>query len=551
MSTYYIEKRQTLLADNTAHKGWYSRWYSSVKGQFSIRPKRIFSTLASKQLVPPSAKRSLDSIYGSAYPWLEINQRSDDMNIHIMGLNGQKKDINKQQFEQYTTSIRGDVLLPETAGYAEARTIWNGMIDISPSVIVRCSGAADVVTTIQFARKYELLISLKGGGHNIAGSALCNGGITLDLSSMKGISVDPSARIARVQSGVCLGDIDHETQRFGLAVPTGINSTTGIAGLALGGGYGWLSRAFGHTVDNIISADLVDAQGEFLHVSEQENSELFWAIRGGSGNFGVITQFEFKLHPVGPTVFGGPVVFPLSQAKSILRKYRELAKSMPDKASCWPVMRKAPPFPFLPPEHHGKPVIILPMIYVGDTAKGEEILAPLRTIAEPLADAVGPLPYASWQAAFDPLLAPGARNYWKSSDFTEMTDELIDTLVCAAEQLPSDECEIFTAQLGGAASRVAPDAMAFPHRSTAYTVNIHGRWQTAEMDEEGKGWVKGLFAQLETFSTGSVYVNFVPEYDEERSIGPYGANRPKLEDIKSRVDKLNLFRSNINILPKG
>ncbi|MGY0565211.1 MAG: FAD-binding oxidoreductase [Paraglaciecola chathamensis] len=235
MSTYYIEKRQTLLADNTAHKGWYSRWYSSVKGQFSIRPKRIFSTLASKQLVPPSAKRSLDSIYGSAYPWLEINQRSDDMNIHIMGLNGQKKDINKQQFEQYTTSIRGDVLLPETAGYAEARTIWNGMIDISPSVIVRCSGAADVVTTIQFARKYELLISLKGGGHNIAGSALCNGGITLDLSSMKGISVDPSARIARVQSGVCLGDIDHETQRFGLAVPTGINSTTGIAGLALGG----------------------------------------------------------------------------------------------------------------------------------------------------------------------------------------------------------------------------------------------------------------------------------------------------------------------------
>ena len=471
------------------------------------------------------------------------------MNIHIMGLNGQKKDINTQQFEQYTSSIRGEVLLPDTAGYAEARALWNGMIDICPALIVRCSGTADVVTTIQFARKNELLISLKGGGHNIAGSALCDGGLTLDMSSMKGISVDPKARIARVQSGVCLGDIDHETQRFGLAVPTGINSTTGIAGLALGGGYGWLSRSFGHTVDNIISVDLVDAQGEFLHVSEQENSELFWAIRGGSGNFGVVTQFELKLHPVGPIVFGGPVVFPLTEAKSILRTFRDIAKSMPDEASCWPVMRKAPPFPFLAPEHHGKPVIILPMIYVGDTARGEAELAPLRSIAKPLADAVGPVPYAAWQAAFDPLLAPGARNYWKSSDFTEMTDELIDTLVNAAEQLPSDECEIFTAQLGGAASRVAPDAMAFPHRSTAYTVNIHGRWQTADRDDACKGWVRELFNQLEKFSTGSVYVNFVPEYDEERSIGPYGANKPKLEEIKSRVDKLNLFRSNINILP--
>lgn len=472
------------------------------------------------------------------------------MNIQLKRLDETTVTLDEESIAAFSSSLRGQLLTPSDDDYEAARQVWNGMIDKHPALIACCTGTADVINAVKFARDNELLISIKGGGHNIAGSAVCDGGLTIDLSAMKGIVVNPNKRTVQVQSGTLLGDVDHETQSFGLAVPTGINSTTGLAGLALGGGYGWLSRTFGHTVDSMISADIVTADGEFMHLSEQENTDLFWAIRGGSGNFGVITNFEFKLHPVGPTILSGPVIYPIADAKQILQKYREAAKNMPDEASCWAVIRKAPPFPFLDPKHHGEPVLVLAMAYIGDMQKGENILAPLRELGQPLADAVGPHPYTGWQAAFDPLLAPGARNYWKSSDFTEISDQLIDILLDSVTKLPSDECEIFIAQLGGAASRVPAEAMAYPHRSIAYTMNIHGRWQSTDTDKAGIGWVRDIFNQVEKFSTGSVYVNFVPEYDEVRKVGPYGINKARLEKIKGRVDAKNLFRTNINIQPK-
>lgn len=470
------------------------------------------------------------------------------MNMQVKRLDDTSVELDDEVISAFAQTLRGNLLTVKDDGYETARQVWNGMIDKHPALIACCSGTADVIQTVTFADQHKLLLSIKGGGHNIAGSAVCDGGLTIDLSAMKGVMVDPRKRTAQVQSGALLGDVDHETQCFGLAVPSGINSTTGMAGLALGGGYGWLSRTYGHTVDNILSADIVTANGEFMHLCEEQNSDLFWAIRGGSGNFGVVTKFEFKLHPVGPTILSGPVVFPLAQAKDILQQYQQLARTLPDEASCWSVIRKAPPFPFLDSQYHGQPVLILAMAYIGDMQQGEKILAPLRNLGHAIGDAVAPHPYAAWQAAFDPLLVAGARNYWKSSDFTELSDVVIDILLAAASTQPQ-ECEIFTAQLGGAASRVAGDAMAYPHRSTAYTINIHGRWQTPQEDNRCKGWVRALFTELEAFSTGSVYVNFVPENGETRKIGPYGANLARLQQIKGQVDPMNLFRSNINILP--
>ncbi len=467
------------------------------------------------------------------------------MTTNINCIDGSILQLNDDELESFKASLRGELLGQADKDYEVARQVWNMMIDKCPALIARCTGAADVITAIRFAAERELLISIKGGGHNIAGSAVCEGGLMLDLSGMTAVIVDPEKKTVKAQAGALLGDLDHETQAFGLAVPTGINSTTGIAGLALGGGYGWLSRKFGHTVDNILSVDIVTADGEFKHASATENEELFWAVRGGSGNFGVVTTFEFQAHDVGPMVLSGPCVYALNP--DILKKYRELEKTMPDEAAIWLVIRRVPPFPFLDEKDHGRPTIILAMAYSGDIAEGEKILAPYRDLGVPLGDAVAPNPYAGWQQAFDPLVGPRARNYWKSSDFLELTDDVIDIICSAVETMPSDECEMFIAQLGGAAGRVAVTDMAYPHRNTRFTMNIHGRWQTEDMDADCLSWVRGLYSNLEEHATGSVYVNFVPEDGEVRKVGPYGANQKRLEEIKGRIDPKNLFRTNINI----
>ena len=447
--------------------------------------------------------------------------------------------------------FRGEILTPGDQTYESAREVWNATVERRPAMIARCTGAADVVAAVKFAAKHNVLTSVKGGGHNIAGSALADGGLTIDLSNMRGVDVDPAQKTVRVQGGAFLGDVDHETQAFGLAVPFGINSTTGVAGLTLGGGFGCMSRAFAHAADNLLSADIVTADGRYRRISDTQEPDLFWAIRGGGGNFGVVTSFEFRCHPIGPMITAGPVIHLLEDAGDVFRKYRKVAAALPDEATCWTVMRKAPPFPFLDEKHHGKPVLIMAMAYIGDADKAEAALAPLRDIGNPIGDAVGPVPYVAWQAAFDPLLVPGVRNYWKSQDYVELTDDVIDIMINAVANLPSDNCEVFTAQLGGAGSRVPADQIAFPHRSHNYTMNIHGRWDDKADDDACKGWVRDLFKQTDPHATGSVYVNFMPEEENDRKIGPYGANRQRLEAIKAKYDPNNRFQTNINISPKS
>src|SRR5688572_17508668 len=361
--------------------------------------------------------------------------------------------------------LRGKLIAPSTPGYDEARSVWNAMIDRRPGLIVQCAGTSDVMQAVRFAADNRLLVAVRGGGHNIAGHAVCDDGLVIDLSQMRSVRVDSVAQRAWVEPGALLSDLDRETQAFGLAVPTGINSTTGVAGLTLGGGFGWITRKFGLSIDSLLSADVVTADGELVRASATDNPDLLWALRGGGGNFGVVTDFEFRLHKIGPQVLSGLVVHPFEDAKKVLQEYRQALAVAPDELTCWAVMRQAPPLPFLPTEWHGKEVLVLAMCYCGDVNAGEAVTARLRAIGQPIADVVGPHPFAGWQQAFDPLLAPGARNYWKSHDFTELSDAAIEILIGAVRNLPGPECEVFVAHVGGAAGRVAADATAFPQRT--------------------------------------------------------------------------------------
>jgi len=452
--------------------------------------------------------------------------------------------------EALRNTLRGAVQLPGDEGYDASRTVWNAMIDRRPSVIVRAAGAADVIQAVDYVRDHGGALAVKGGGHNIAGSAVCDNGVMIDLSPMKSVRIDPDARTARVEPGVTLGEFDREAQAYGLATPTGINSTTGIAGLTLGGGFGWLSRKHGLTADNLLSADVVTADGRLLRASRDRNPDLFWAIRGGGGNFGVVTSFEFRLHPVGPEVFAGLLVHPLSDARKVLAGYRRLAAEAPDDLACWVVLRKAPPLPFLPAAVHGTDVLILAVCYAGDLEEGPDAVAGYRSLGKPVGEHVGPVPYVTWQAAFDPLLTPGARNYWKSHDFRDLADGAIDQMVHNAAHLPSPHCEIFLGQLGGAINRVAVDATAYPHRDIGFAMNVHTRWTDASEDETCIAWARRFFEATAPFATGGVYVNFMPADEELRvRTGAYGPNFARLAQVKRKYDPRNLFRMNHNIPP--
>jgi FAD/FMN-containing dehydrogenase len=434
-------------------------------------------------------------------------------------------------------------------GYDAARSIWNAMIDRHPALVVRCREAADVVEAIRFAREQKLLLSVRSGGHNIAGSAVCDDGLLIDLSLMKSVHVDPASRTARVEPGAALADFDREAQAFGLATPLGINSTTGVAGLTLGGGFGWTTRKFGLTVDNLISADVVTADAKLIRASEKEHQDLFWALRGGGGNFGIVTSFEFKLHPLGPEVLSGLVVHPLEKAGEALPEFRRIAKEAPDELTIWVVMRKAPPLPFIPTEWHGKEVLIFAACYSGDMQEGEKAVKALRALGSPIADVISPHPFTGWQAAFDPLLTPGARNYWKSHDFGELPDAAIDVIVDAVRTLPSPECEVFIAHVGGAMARVAADATAWANRDAHFIMNAHTRWRDEAQDAVCIGWARELFEATAPFASGSVYVNFMPDDEQDRVEKAYGTNYRRLTEIKRRYDPDNLFRMNQNIRP--
>ena len=445
--------------------------------------------------------------------------------------------------------LRGTVALPGEDGYETARTIWNATVDRRPSLVVRCRGAADVINAVTLARDENLVIAVRSGGHNIAGKAVCDGGLLIDLSLMRSVRVDPVSGTARVEPGATLADFDKEAQAFALATPLGINSTTGVAGLTLGGGFGWTTRKLGLTVDNLISADVVTADAKLIRASQAEHPDLFWALRGGGGNFGVVTSFEFKLHPLGPEVLSGLIVHPLEQARELLPAFRQIAKEAPDELTIWVVMRKAPPLPFVPSEWHGREVLIFALCYAGDMKAGETATQAIRTLGRPIVDVVSPHPFTAWQAAFDPLLTPGARNYWKSHDFTGLPDAAIEVIVNAVRALPSPECEVFIAHVGGAMARVGADATAWPNRDAHFVMNAHSRWRDKTQDWDCTAWARRLFEATAPFASGSVYVNFMPDDESDRVEKAYGANYHRLAEIKRRYDPDNLFRMNQNIRP--
>lgn len=473
------------------------------------------------------------------------------MSLSIQTLDGRHTTLDADAVTRFRATISGRVLDSTTPGYDEARTIWNAMIDRRPALIVQCAGVDDVVSALSLASEHGLAIAVRGGGHNIAGNALCDDGLVIDLSPMKAVRIDPVARTARVEAGATLGEFDAAAQQYGLATPLGINSTTGVAGLTLGGGFGWLSRRYGLTIDNLLGADVVTAAGDRVRASETANPDLFWAIRGGGGNFGIVTTFDFRLHPVGPDVLSGLIVHPLDDAAEVLRFYREFSKSAPEEFVCWFVMRKAPPLPFLPPEWHGREILALAVCCSGDLEEGERAIEPLRRFGQPIADVVAPHPYAVWQTILDPLLTPGARNYWKSHDFRELSDGLIDVLVDFARRLPDPQTEIACAQLGGAVGRVAQDATAYTHRDAEYVMNLHGRWSDPAADERCIGWARSLFQAAAPFATGGAYVNFLTQDEGDRVRAAYGANYERLAALKARYDPTNLFRVNQNIRPRA
>jgi FAD/FMN-containing dehydrogenase len=470
--------------------------------------------------------------------------------IMIRTFEGSSVSLSAAALDSLRAGLRGELVLPDEAGYHDARTIWNAMIDRRPAAIVRAAGASDVIQTVRLAARHGLLLSIRGGGHNIAGNAVNDGGLMLDLSRMRSVRVDLRDRIVRVEPGATLADLDKETQAFALATPVGINSTTGVAGLTLGGGFGWISRKLGLTVDNLISADVVTAAGELVRASADEHPDLFWAIRGGGGNFGVVTSFELKLHPVGPQVISGLIVHPFATAREVLHSYRKLAAKAPEDLTCWVVMRKAPPLPFLPPEVHGTEVVVLALCYTGDPAEADAAIAPFRTIGRPIADVVGSNPFAGWQTAFDPLLTAGSRNYWKSHDFVELSDGLLDLLLKEVPRFPSPECEIFIAQMGGAINRIPAEATAYPHRDINFVMNVHTRWSNRSDDAACIAWARSLYEAAAPFATGGVYVNFMPDDETQRvRTGAYGRNYERLARIKSAYDPKNLFRMNQNVTP--
>jgi FAD/FMN-containing dehydrogenase len=453
------------------------------------------------------------------------------------------------KIEALQRSLRGSLLMPGDSGYDDARKIWNAMIDKRPAMIVRCAGSADVSTAINFARQYGLPLSVRGGGHNIAGSALVNDGMVIDLSQMHSVQVAPHEKRAWVEGGALLRDLDHEAQSFGLATPLGINSTTGVGGLTLGGGFGWLTRQYGLAIDNLVSVDIVLADGERRHADIDNHADLFWAIRGGGGNFGVITNFEFALHEVGPIVTAGLIAFPFAQAQSVLRKYRDYVEALDDIISIWAVVRKAPPLPFLPEAVHGPEIVALAFFSPLPAREVDAALADVRAFGTPVGEHVGAVPYVEWQQAFDPLLVPPARNYWKSHNFNRLNDAAIEVVIAYAAKLPSEQSEIFIGLLGGAANIHAPTETAYPHRDALYAMNVHTRWMDPADDAKCLAWAREFFKAAAPHAAGGVYINFLNEDEVDRIAEAYGPNYGRLKEIKAKYDPDNLFRSNQNIQP--
>jgi FAD/FMN-containing dehydrogenase len=447
--------------------------------------------------------------------------------------------------------VEGDVIAPGDADYREAREIWNAMIDREPAAIVRPRNAEDVVEAVGFARGHDLPLAVRGGGHNVAGNATVDDGLVIDFCDMRAVEVDAAGRTVQVEAGALLSDLDAAAAEHGLVVPGGIISTTGVAGLTLGGGFGWLSRKLGLTIDSLRSAELVTADGESITASEQSHPDLFWGIRGGGGNFGVVTSFEFQADDLGPELLCGLIVHPIESGREFLQHHREMASKAPDELSAWAVVRLAPPLPFLPEEVHGRPVVVLALVYAGDPEEGKSLVAErYEGFGKPYGKHIGVMPYPAWQQGFNALNAPGDRYYWKSHNLAELSDPVIDAVLAAVGRLPSPHAEVLIAHLGGAISRVENDRTAYAHRDAEFVVNVHGHWTDPADDEAGLAWTRGLFEEIAPHATGGTYVNFLSDEGPERVQDAYPpAVWSRLVEVKRRYDPDNLFRLNQNIPP--
>lgn len=451
--------------------------------------------------------------------------------------------------EKLRNRFRGALLRPGEEGYDQARRIWNGAIDRRPALIARCVGADDVVAAVRFARERDLPVAVKGGGHAVAGHAVCDDGMMIDLSLMKTVAVDPAGRTARAAGGLLWSDLDKATQPFGLAVTGGIISHTGIGGLTLGGGLGHLMRKIGLTVDNVASIDLVTADGEQLHADQDTEPELFWGLRGGGGNFGIATAFSYRLHPVGPLVLGGPMFWPLAAAPEVLGFVREFAAEAPDELGITVVARLAPPMPFLPAEEYGKPVIGLLLVWAGDIIEGQRVIAPLRRLGTPLADAVRPVPYLAIQSMLDGGAPHGMHYYWKSHRLPGLTDDVIDVVSSGVDTITSPMSQFSGWAIGGAVSRVSPDETAVGEREPGFELNITAAWPPSDSDgQRHREWTRKQWEALLPASTG-VYPNFLSDEDTAGVAAAYGPRLARLTDLKNRYDPTNFFRLNANVRP--
>jgi len=446
-------------------------------------------------------------------------------------------------------AFRGQVIGPGHPLYDVSRKIWNGSFDRHPAAIVRCAGVSDVLAGVKLGRDSGLPVAVHSGGHSFPGLSVADDALMIDLSPMKGVRVDPDRRTARVQAGVLLGELDRETQAFGLAVPSGIVTHTGVAGLTLGGGLGWIMRKHGLSVDQLVSVDLVTANGDFVKASAEENPDLFWGVRGGGGNFGIVTEFEFRCVPLGTQVLAGPVFWPMEQSAEVLRFYRDWVAEAPDELMTIVVHRKAPPLPFVPEELHGKPVVMVICCWVGDVEEGEKFVRPLREFGSPVADVCLQKPYLTHQAMFDPSFPPGRWYYFKSCDVAELTDEIIDITVEHSLRIDSPLTSFPIWQRGGAVGRVGEDETSFNGRSAGFTYNIGACTQTSEGFDKEREWVRNFWSALEPWHEG-VYVNFLGDEGGERIRASYGPQKyDRLQALKQQYDPDNFFRLNQNISP--
>lgn len=468
-----------------------------------------------------------------------------------MAATKKKAKLKKIPHEELAGRLRGEVLSPEQADYDEARSVWNAMINRRPALIARCLGVGDVLACVNFAREHGLTLSIKGGGHNISGLAVCDGGLMVDMSLMRGVWVDERACKARVQAGCLLGDVDRETQIHGLAAVLGFVSNTGVAGLTLGGGFGYLTRSFGWTTDNVLSMDVVTADGRVVHAGEDENADLFWGLRGGGGNFGVVTGFEYRLHPVGPEVMAGAIAWRAEEAGEVLAMYRALVENAPAELTCAAVLRKAPPAPWLSKAVHGKPVIALFVCHSGPVEEGRKLAAPIKAFGSPVGDIVQPRPYVTQQSLLDATQPKGRRYYWKSEYLPRVESEILPKVIEHAERIVSPHSAVILFPIDGPLNRLPEDHSAVGNRNSRAVLNITASWERPEDDDANIQWARGAWEDMRRFSTGGTYVNFLTEEEgDDRVRAAYGDNYERLVATKTKWDPENLFRANKNITPR-